>query len=124
MNIESVVTGGGTGSLVVALAYAYQQFQAARRDRRAELKGTSSSAVTDAAAVNSMLLATLEDEREEVQRLSGRVQELENQNALLYERIRDQRREYEHRIDELRAQVDSFREQLDALREQLRTGEM
>lgn len=118
--IETILTGGGTGGMVVALAFAYQQYQASRRDKRTAPAEANSAAVTDAAAANSLLLASLREEREETQRLSGRIEDLETQNALLYERMRDQRREYEREIAQLRRQVDSVQDQLSQFETKLR----
>lgn len=118
--MEQVLTGGGAGGLVVATAYAYQQWRASRREDNAQPRVAATSAITDAATANALLLASLKEEREEVGRLSGRVQELETQNALLYERMRDQRREYEAEIKALRDQVDGFSRKLTQLEARFR----
>ena len=126
MDIASVLTGTGSAALVVAVAYAGRLGLDWWRERRTTPTAASraaSAAVGDAATANALLLASLHEEREEVQRLSGRVQELETQNALLYERMRDQGREYEREISALRGQVDEFRRQLDSLQERLRTSD-
>lgn len=118
--IETVLTGGGAGGLIIAVAYAWQQIQASRREKRSEPRNRTHSAITDAEAVNRLLLAGLSEEREEVQRLSGRVMDLETQNALLYERIRDQRRDYEKEIAELRRQLGVVSDRLNEFQERLR----
>lgn len=117
--IETILTGGGSAGLVIAAAYAYQQWRASRREDHAAPREATSAAVTDAATANALLLASLREEREEVARLSGRIGDLETQNALLYERMRDQRRDYEREISALREQIDLFRKQLDRLQQRL-----
>lgn len=112
----TLLTGGGTAALIYALTYAYQQWRASRREDK-----STTSAVTDAATANSLLLASLREEREEVQRLSTEVAELRTQNAALYQRMREQRREYEREIAGLREQLDGFRAQLDDMQRRLRT---
>lgn len=119
----ALITGGGSASLILAVVYAWQQWQKSRADRRAEPRHAVSAAVTDAATANSLLLASLKEEREEVARLSGRVGDLETQNALLYERIRDQRREYEAEIAKLRKQVEGFTRQLSDLQLRIQSDE-
>lgn len=121
MDLGSLVTGGSAGGFVLALAYAWQQFQKSRADARAEPRAEATSAVTDAATANSLILAALQEEREDNARNAGRIAELETQNALLYEKIRDQRREYEREIAALRERVENFRQQLDALQQRLST---
>lgn len=121
--IEPVLTGGGIGGLILAVAYAWQQWTRSRQEKRAEPRNAISAAVSDATAANSLLLAALQEEREEVGRLSGRVQELETQNELLYEKIRDQRREYETEIQTLRRQVTEFERRLTEFQTRLRDDE-
>lgn len=118
--IETILTGGGSGGLVVAMAYAYRQWQASRREHRAEPRTAATSAVTDAAAANSMILAALQEEREDNARNAGRIADLETQNALLYEKLRDQRREYEREIGELRTQLTEVSNRLAGLQTRLR----
>lgn len=120
IDMATLLTSGGIAGLVYAIGYVYRQWRASRREDRSEPRAAATSAVTDAATANSLLLASLQEERTEVQRLSGRVQELETQNALLYERMRDQRREYEQEIGGLRDQINSLSRQLDQLQQRLR----
>lgn len=118
--IETILTGGGVGGLIVAAAYAYQQFRASRREDHAQPRVAATSAVTDAAAANSLLLAALQEERVEVQRLSGEVENLRLSNAKLYEQMRSQRSQYEHEIATLRQQVSEFSDRLTELQTRLR----
>lgn len=117
--IETILTGGGAAAFVIAVAYAGRLALDAWKERRGEPRVATTTAVTDAATANSLLLASLQEERVEVQRLSGRVQELETQNALLYEKIRDQRREYEAEISAMRKQLTDVSDRLLALQKRL-----
>ena len=119
-DLESVLTGGGTAGVIVALTYAYQQIQAARRDRKSEPRAATSAAVTDAAAANSLLLAALQEERVEVQRLSGEVENLRLSNAKLYEQMRSQRAAYEAELATLRDQLNEVSDRLATLQSRLR----
>lgn len=120
IDAATILTGGGLAALIYALGYAYRQWRASRREDEAAPHVAATSAVTDAATANSLLLASLREEREEVARLSGRIGDLETQNALLYERLREQRREYEREIVGLRNQINGLSRQLDALQQKLR----
>lgn len=119
--IESVLTGGGAAALVIATAHLGRLVLDWWRERRTAPQTVATSAVTDAAAANSLLLGALKEEREEVQRLSAEVAELRTQNANVYQKMREQRAEYEKEIAALRTQVDEFRKQLDSLHTRLRT---
>lgn len=118
--IEALLTGGGAGGLIVALAYTYRQIVASRRERRVEPTEQHTAAMTNAETANTMLLSALREEREEVTRLSGRVQQLEDQNATLYERLREQRQAYEREIESLKSQLTEFAAQLEDLQTRLR----
>lgn len=120
--IESIITGGGAGTLILALAYAWQQWRGSRREDRAEPREAASATVTNAEVTNSMLLASLEDARTRETRLEARVDTLEAQNADLHQRLFDQRREYEREIQTLRQQVAAFEGQLDQLQSRLRAA--
>ena len=119
-DVESLLTGGGTGGIIVALAYAYQQFQASRREKKAEPRATASASVNDAVAANAVLLAALQEERVEVQRLSGEVENLRMSNAKLYEQMRSQRAAYERELADLRTQLNEVSDRLAGLQSRLR----
>ena len=124
MDLSPALTGGGSAALVFALAYVGRLGLDWWRERRTTptAAGTAATAaVSDAATANALLLASLREEREEVQRLSAEVAEMRTQNAALYQRMREQRAEYEREISALRGQVDDFRRQLDSLQERLRS---
>lgn len=121
MDVTSALTGGGAGTLVLALAYGYQQWAASRRDKRKAPVEATSSAVTDAAAANSLLLASLREEREETQRLSAEVAELRTQNAALYQQMRQQRKDYEREVAGLREQLEAIQTRLGKFESELRT---
>ena len=111
MNVDSLLTGGGSAAFVVALAYVGRLVFDWWKERGAG-RSARSTAVTDAAAANAVLLASLKEEREEVQRLSAEVAELRTQNAALYQRQREQRAEFEREIASLRGQLDDLHERL------------
>lgn len=124
MDFGTVLTGGGSAALVVAVTYAGRLWLDWWRERNTPPTTThATAAVADAATANALLLASLHEEREEVQRLSGRVQELETQNALLYERMRDQRREYEREVAGLRRRLDDLTRQVEAFQRSLRSDD-
>ena len=120
-DVESLLTGTGTGGVILAVGYAYQQFQASRREKKAEPRAATSAAVTDAAAANSLLLAALQEERVEVQRLSGEVENLRMSNAMMYEQMRSQRTTYEAELTALRSQLNEVSDRLAGLQSRLRT---
>jgi chromosome segregation ATPase len=119
-DIESLLTGGGAAGVIIAVTYAYQQWQASRREEKAEPRTAISAAVTDAAAANSLLLAALQEERVEVQRLSGEVENLRMSNAKLYEQMRSQRSAYERELSDLRQQLNEVSDRLAGLQSRLR----
>lgn len=123
IDVPTALTGGGAGTLVLGLGYAYQQVTRSRREKLSAPVEATSSAVTDAAAANSLLLASLKEEREETQRLSAEVAELRTQNAHLYQQMREQRREYEKEIAILRSELGQWQSRLSALESRLKNTE-
>lgn len=119
--IETILTGGGTAALLIALAYAGRLALDWLKERRTGTSAVVSSAVTDAATANSLLLAALQEERIEVQRLSGEVENLRLSNAKLYEQMREQRQEYERELAELRKQLGAVSDRLASLQTRLST---
>lgn len=119
-DIESLLTGGGTAGVIIAITYAYQQWQASRREEKAEPRAAISAAVTDAAAANSLLLAALQEERVEVQRLSGEVENLRMSNAKLYEQMRSQRAAYEKELADLREEINAVSRRLHEAEQRVR----
>lgn len=118
--IETILTGGGAAALVVALAYAGRLGLDAWKERHSAPTAATSSAVTDAATANSLLLAALQEERVEVQRLSGEVENLRISNSRLYEQMRAQRQDYERELSELRQQLTEVSDRLAGLQTRLR----
>lgn len=121
MDAGSVLTGGGTAALLVGLAYIGRLGFDWVRDRRKAPIESRSANVSDAAGVNAMLLASLKEERTEVQRLSEEVAELRTQNSALYQQMRELRREYETEVASLRRQLDEASQRLEGFQMRLRT---
>lgn len=121
MDPVSLPALGGWAGLLVSLAYIGRLAFDWWRDRRKAPQERTSATVSDAAAANAMLLASLKEEREEVQRLSGEVAELRTQNSVLYQRMRELREQYEREIMQLRGELEEALDRLESLRLRLRT---
>jgi septal ring factor EnvC (AmiA/AmiB activator) len=119
--IDTLLAGGGLAGLLTAIAYAYRQIMASRREDDAIPAAASAAAVTDAQATNAMLLAALKSERQEVQQLSREVGELRVANTELYAQLRQQRSEYEAELSALRGQLTEVSERLGVLQSRLST---
>lgn len=117
--IETVLTGGGLAGLIIAVGYAGKQAVDFYREHNASA-GSPSQEVTDAVATNAMLVTALKEERTEVQRLSDRVNDLEQQNIGLYDKMRIQREHYEAELQELRGQLKHVSDRLQEMQERLR----
>lgn len=115
-------TGGGIAGGVAAIAYATKLFVEARKEARATGTNGTSAAVSDAAAANSLLLAALQEERGEVQRLSDRVDALQKENGDLYAQMQRQRRDYDAELQAMREQLAGLTTQLEALQARIRAG--
>lgn len=133
MDAGNIVVGGGSAGLLLLLYYLGKlglDWWNKRDSPRTETAG----AVTDAAAANSLLLASLRETKEREDQLSGQVEELRAQNARLYEQMRQQRRdheremealrsEYEQEISGLKSQVEDFAQRLSDLQTRLSGGD-
>lgn len=131
MDGTSVLTGGGSAALLLAIVYVGRLALDWWRERTGAPRSETIGAVTDATAANSILLASLHETQERELQLSGQVEELRAQNSLLYDQMRKQRRdhdremaslriEYEGKLAKLQEQVDDFSHQLTDLRQQMR----
>jgi chromosome segregation ATPase len=119
--IDSLLAGGGLAGLLTAIAYAYKQIMASRREDDTIPQVAAAAAVTDAQATNAMLLAALKSERDEVQQLSKEVGELRVANTNLYTQLRQQRAEYEAELSALRGQLTEVSDRLALLQSRLST---
>jgi uncharacterized protein involved in exopolysaccharide biosynthesis len=119
--IDSLLAGGGLAGLLTAIAYAYKQIMASRREDDTIPQVAAAAAVTDAQATNAMLLAALKSERDEVQQLSKEVGELRVANSNLYAQLRQQRAEYETELSALRGQLTEVSDRLAVLQTRLST---
>ena len=117
---QSLLTGGGVAGLIWASAFAWHQFRASRREDEAAPREAATSAVTDAGAANSILLATLQDNRVELDRREGENERLRIQNAKLYEEKRQLIHKYEAELDFLRTQLKAVSDRLESVQVQLR----
>ncbi|HET7388367.1 MAG TPA: hypothetical protein VFJ19_17070 [Nocardioidaceae bacterium] len=120
MDVSGILTGGGTAGLIVAVAYVGKIIIDWRKGRPAP-GAKATAAVADASATNAILLGSLREEREEVQRLSAEVAELRTQNASLYQQMREQRRDYEAEVAGLRKQLQELTSKVEAFQQRLRT---
>lgn len=118
--MSNILTTGGVASLIVALGYIGKIGIDWRRGRPAP-GAKSTAAVSDAQTTNAMLLASLREEREEVQRLSAEVAELRTQNASMYQQMRQVRKDYESEVAGLRKQLASLTAQVEAFQIKLRS---
>jgi len=118
---QGVLTGGGIAGIIVAVvAVGRLTLDWLRQRSDGPVKHTT-AAVADAEATNAMLLSSLREEREETARLSVRIEDLETQNGQLYQQIRDQRRDYEREVADLRNQLRTVSERLEEFQQRLRT---
>ena len=118
---SGLLTGSGIAGLLLGLAYLGRLGLDWLKQRKDGPRVTTTAAVTDAEATNAILLSSLREEREEVQRLSHEVAELRTQNGHLYQQMREQRKDYEREVASLRTHLREVSDQLDALQQRLRT---
>lgn len=116
---SGLLTGGGIAGILVALAYLGRLALDWIKQRHDGPAAKVTAAVTDAEATNAILLSSLREEREEVQRLSHEVAELRTQNGHLYQQMRQQRKDYEREVTELRAQLRALTDRLESFQHRL-----
>ena len=80
---SGLLTGGGIAGILVAIAYLGRLALDWLKQRHDGPPARATAAVTDAEATNAILLSSLREEREEVQRLSHEVAELRTPNGHL-----------------------------------------
>jgi chromosome segregation ATPase len=114
-DISTITAVGGVGGALASGAYALKMLVEARVEARKNSADMRSTPVSDAATANAILLSALQEERAETQRLSRRVDELQEDNAELHAQIARQRRDYEAEIRELRGQIAEFAAKLENL---------
>lgn len=133
MDAGTIVTGTGSAGVLLLISYLGRLALDWWRNRDTPRNETA-GAVTDAAAANALLLASLRETKEREDQLSGQVENLRSQNARLYEQVRQQRRDHERDMDALRAeyekeiaalksQVDDFAQRLTDLQTRLSGGD-
>ena len=116
---SGLLTGSGIAGLLLGLAYLARVVLDWLKQRGEGPRVKTTAAVTDAEATNAILLSSLREEREEVQRLSHEVAELRTQNGHLYQQMREQRKDYEREVASLRTHLREVSDQLDALQHRL-----
>ena len=133
MDAGTIVTGTGSAGVLLLLYY-LGKLTLDWWQNRDTPRNETAGAVTDAAAANALLLASLRETKEREDQLSGQVENLRSQNARLYEQVRQQRRDHERDMDALRAeyekeiaalksQVDDFAQRLTDLQTRLTGGD-
>lgn len=118
---SGLLTGGGIAGILVAAAYLGRLALDWLKQRHDGPPARTTAAVTDAEATNAILLSSLREEREEVQRLSHEVAELRTQNGHLYQQMRQQRKDYEREVSELRAQLRALTDRLESFQHRLQS---
>lgn len=116
----TLLTGGGIAGIVMASVYMGRLGLDWWSTKTAQPRVRSSAAVNDAAAANALLLTALREEREEVQRLSQRVNTVEAENARLYDERRQIRLAYESEIQELRGELNALNDRLESFQQKVR----
>lgn len=115
MNTDLLTGIGGSGGFVVAVAFVVAQVVKSRGERRAQPSG----AVTDASTANALLLASLESERDENNRLRARVAAAERRIDELQIQREDDREVHRRELAAVQARLEQFTREATELRRQL-----
>ncbi len=101
----SLLTGGGTGGAIVALAYIAKLAWEGRREHRQEKREEVGGAVVDAATANATLVRTIETLQAENGRMAKKIRHLEDEAA-----------DKDRKIEDLTQRVNAIAAELAALK--------
>lgn len=107
-----LITGGGTGVIVLAAVYAGKLWLEWRGQSHTQNREDASAPIGDAAAANAVLLNSMSSVHEENARLVARVKALEEENAAKDSKIDD----LENRIRQITEDLGRVTDELAALR--------
>lgn len=101
MDLATIVTGGGSGALGIGGAYLAKLAFDSWRAQRTDVRTDRTSAVTDAATANAIIVKTVETLQQENGRLVARVRALEEEAEIKDRKIDDLGRRMEEIASEL-----------------------